>query len=168
MKTSHWRSRDMLPKAFWDKVQINPNGCWLWTGAIDTQGYGRIARTPFGQKAAKVHRLIFEHVHGAIPNGAHICHTCHRQACINPNHLYAGTAQSNMDDKMKAGRHRTTRGAECSWSKLDDAKVLEIRRLAKAGENWTKLGYLFGVSESNIRQIVTRKSWKHLPEEVPA
>ena len=46
-----------------------------------------------------VHRVAYITTRGRIPLGARILHLCHRRSCIQPSHLYAGTAQDNQKDK---------------------------------------------------------------------
>lgn len=89
---------------FWKKVAItsNPSRCWEWTAGKTFGGYGQfqINQSPF-----KSHRIAYSLAHGAIPaERPFICHTCDNPACCNPNHLFAGTAEDNMQDMLKKGR----------------------------------------------------------------
>lgn len=76
-------------------------GCWLWTGAWNGEGYGLFRHTK------RVHRFSYELHHGPIPDGLFVCHRCHVPACVNPDHLYAGTHTQNMLDRR--GRPRRQR-----------------------------------------------------------
>jgi hypothetical protein len=67
--------------------------CLLWTGARDKRGYGRI-RTD-GQLLL-VHRAVYEHFFGPIPDGLQIDHLCRNPPCANPAHLEAVTCQENL------------------------------------------------------------------------
>lgn len=88
-----------------------PNsGCWLWVGATTTHRNftrGMISRRNKNEYAA---RISFELHKGPIPVGRIVCHRCNNAMCVNPEHLYPGTYQSNTDDMMRAGRHRPGRG----------------------------------------------------------
>lgn len=79
-------------------------GCWLWTGALTKFGYGSLG--VMGRRGLKAHRVSFSAFHGPIPEGMCICHTCDVRSCVNPNHLYAGTMQDNINDRERRGRSR--------------------------------------------------------------
>jgi len=69
-------------------------GCWNWTGKVGLKGYGILPR-PF--KGA--HRWIYEQIHGEINNPKlYVCHKCNNKLCVNPDHLYLGTAKDNARD----------------------------------------------------------------------
>ncbi len=73
------------------------NKCWIWNG-YKCQGYGGYGDIP-------AHRLSYKLFNDTkISNGKLICHKCDNPLCINPNHLYEGTAQDNMNDMKKRGR----------------------------------------------------------------
>lgn len=68
------------------------------------------------------HRRVWKLVNGPIPDKMCICHKCDNKGCINPEHLWIGTQQDNMDDMVTKGRDR--RG---SYKILSDKQVKEIR-----------------------------------------
>ena len=55
-------------KRFWTKVEKDDDkGCWLWIGAKNDSGYGKLT---FGNKRAyRAHRLSYEMKYGLIPEG---------------------------------------------------------------------------------------------------
>jgi hypothetical protein len=85
-----------LPERFWSKVSVQPNECWLWTGAPDKDGYGSFSRNGRNRRA---HRVSYEALVGPIAAGFetdHLCHTrdescdgsrCLHRRCVNPSHL---------------------------------------------------------------------------------
>lgn len=85
---------------FYNKVN-KTNSCWLWTGALTKGGYGKIN---INKKFISTHRLSWELVNGEIPKGLHVCHTCDVRSCVNPEHLWLGTAKDNAMDREKKGR----------------------------------------------------------------
>ena len=103
-------------------------------------------------------------MYGPIPDGLHVLHRCDNRICINPDHLFLGTALDNMAD-MKA-KQRARRGDRHPMSKLTDDKVREIRRLYTQGDVSQKaLGQAFGVRAGTIGDIVRRERWAWLPDE---
>ena len=83
-----------------ERTTPEPNtGCLLWLGNVTTCGYPRI-----GKAQAKVTRLVLSQSLGRDIDGLYACHRCDQPSCINPAHLYAGTALDNMRDKVLRGR----------------------------------------------------------------
>ena len=82
---------------FLAKVDKQPNGCWLWTGAKTKSGYGMFRELPAsaGGKAEPAHRWAYKHWVGPIPDGYTIDHKCRVISCVEPEHLEAVTAQDN-------------------------------------------------------------------------
>ena len=75
-----------------------PNsGCWLWLGRCDGKGYGRFNNT-------MVHRLSYLAARGPISAGLLVLHKCDVPGCINPDHLFLGTALDNARDRDRKGR----------------------------------------------------------------
>ena len=62
--------------------------CFVWTGATDTDGYGR-HRVPTGGTggSALVHRYIYQKAIGDIPPDITVDHACSNRACCNLRHL---------------------------------------------------------------------------------
>lgn len=84
---------------FWRCVTVTP-GCWLWTGEITHQGYGRMSvktDARFTQKgSAPAHVVSYRLNVGEIPEGLVIDHRCFVKNCVNPAHLEAVTQQVNI------------------------------------------------------------------------
>lgn len=69
--------------------------CWLWTGAVNCEGYARIRVLGDSSKWA-IHRASYEAFVGPIPDGLTIDHLCRNPGCINPAHLEAVTMEENI------------------------------------------------------------------------
>lgn len=61
-------------------------GCWLWIGAISTNGYGKF----YGHdgRTWNAHRWALLHIGGqALDPDLTVDHLCRTRACVNPDHL---------------------------------------------------------------------------------
>ena len=100
-------ARRMNPdQRFLARVSIpsDPSACQEWMGARDPHGYG-IAR--IGDTLVRAPRYAWTRVHGPIPAGKVICHTCDNPPCVNVDHLWIGTQGENVRDAMAKGRRAT-------------------------------------------------------------
>jgi hypothetical protein len=80
-----------LPARFWAKVQVAESGCWEWTGACNSKGYGCTRIGGRTGKTVSTHRLVLDD----IPDGMHVDHLCQVKVCCNPAHLEIVTARVN-------------------------------------------------------------------------
>ena len=72
--------------------EVDENGCWVWPGAKQPNGYGRIT---VGGRARFVHRVAYVEFVGPIPDGLVVDHVCRNRACFNPEHLRCCTQGEN-------------------------------------------------------------------------
>jgi hypothetical protein len=78
--------------------------CWVWTGPLKPDGYGRLTRN---HRAVYAHRYAYELWVGPIPSGLELDHLCLTKACVRPDHLEPVTKLENMQRSWKL-RARTT------------------------------------------------------------
>jgi hypothetical protein len=76
-------------------------GCWEWRAAKTKKGYGLFC---VASKLIYAHRFSFEAYKGEITTGLFVCHRCDNKSCVNPNHLFLGSAKDNSEDMVKKGR----------------------------------------------------------------
>lgn len=164
--------RKPVEDRFWSKVdKLDSNSCWLWTGARVQKGYGSF-RVSYRRKFVTTHRFSWELHYGPIPDGMHVLHKCDTPQCVRPDHLFLGTNQDNIIDKISKGRQScgeaiaaTKRGELNPASKLKTIQVVEIRRrYASGGVTYKKLAEEYRVTLQTIGKIVKRVRWRNLQE----
>lgn len=95
-------ARTIPLKAKLIRFRIAEGACWIWQGAKNKKGYG-FTSLPGGKKIT-AHRASYIVFRGEIPTGMLVCHKCDNPSCVNPDHLFLGTAQDNTSDMIKKGR----------------------------------------------------------------
>ena len=129
--------------------------CHNWIGSKTSYGYGVIHDN---KKRLCAHRVALELKIGK-PLRFNALHKCDNRACVNPDHLFEGTQRENNLDAMRKGRMVVPVNI---GRKLDDDRVLEIRRLSSLGLSQRKLAARFGVSQRTIGFIVRNELWKNV------
>ena len=145
---------------FWPKVCMRgPDDCWEWLAGTNGRGYGFFY---INGKQLLAHRVSWEMVNGSIPDGLDVLHDCDNGLCINPRHLHLGTQAQNAKEAVARGLMLSA-GELNPNSKLREAEILEIRRLASTGRlSQRNLAAIFRVGPPTINGIVTDKTWRHL------
>ena len=143
---------------FWNKIIKYASGCWHWNGCI-VRGYGQIR---WQGKLIYVHRLSWIIHNGSIPVGMMVCHKCDTPICVNPDHLFLGTAKDNGADK--ANKHRAARllGEQNPYAKLTAFQAIQAKAGHANGESCTSIARRFHVDRTTISKIVNGVNWKHL------
>ena len=80
-------------------------GCWEWGKGTSSYGYGCVFRNKI-ESGRVAHRLSYVIFVAPIPKGLFVCHHCDNPKCINPKHLFLGTAKDNSEDMVSKGRGR--------------------------------------------------------------
>ncbi len=151
----------MFPEnAIWNQVFRHRIMCFrecvLWLGARTPKGYGRL---DYKSKSYSAHRLSWTLINGETQ--LDVLHTCDVRHCIRLEHLYTGTNQDNVDDKVNKGRQLV--GTRNGQSVLTEQDVKMILQKAETGKyTQTELAHEFGVSQSLISLIVLKKAWRHI------
>ena len=82
-----------LPATMQNKIRIDGD-CWIWTGAVNNQGYGSAAAGGHN-RSMLAHRKAYEATRGPIPAGLTIDHLCRQKLCQNVNHMEIVTRAEN-------------------------------------------------------------------------
>lgn len=85
------------------RVVKQPDGCWIWRGALNEGGYG-IVQLGRGIGTDRTHRVVYRAMVGEIPAGLTLDHLCHRPACVNPAHLDPVTRTENTLRQWAVGK----------------------------------------------------------------
>lgn len=166
-----------------------PTECWPWRGYVMKNGYGRFGRTPpiVGLEVVKVlaHRMAWMFANGDIPDATMVLHRCDNRCCVNPAHLFLGSAADNTSDMIAKGRHShgarhfarrhpdrfvenvtsgisKRSGSNHYAAKLTEAAVVRIRELHAGGHSLRSIARQFGVTDANIAAVVSRRTWRHV------
>jgi len=141
---------------FWSRVdKRGPDECWPWLGSVDKDGYGQIW-DGFAGKSLRAHTLSAE-LHLGKRNGRLVCHSCDNPQCSNPAHLFFGTQQDNMADKV--AKKRQAVGEMQGNSKLTESQVEEIRK--RREDSYKTLCAEFNLVPSTVYRIWRGQSWAY-------
>lgn len=159
-------TRKPVAERFWAKVvKRGAEDCWVWSGNTSSCGYGRLRLGGKNDPQVSTHRFSYELANGPIEGGLYVLHRCDNRACVNPGHLFLGTAKDNIDDCLSKGRG----GGQFSTGhdprrvpkpkKLTTEQVLSIRRDDRQHRT---IAADYGVDRSLISHIKRRKTWAHV------
>jgi hypothetical protein len=81
---------------FWRKVEVIPNGCWLWTAGKFSNGYGCFYLGGKPRRNALAHCFSYEHFVDRVPVDRELDHLCRVRHCVNPQHLEPVTRSENL------------------------------------------------------------------------
>lgn len=137
-------------------IPVPESGCWLWTGAVDDCGYGRIAVNKINRTAHRISWLLHK---GDIPKNMCVCHVCDVPSCVNPNHLFLGTHASNMKDRDEKGRGYVPHGTQHGKCKLNETEVINIFNDPR---HRTEIANDYDITKENVTAIKSGRTWKYL------
>ena len=137
-----------------DALRQQTDECICVPGKLDFGGYSVL---PFKGKLQGAHRVALILHAGVDMKGMHACHKCNVRNCVNPRHLYFGSAKEN-------GRDRVISGSVSK--KLTPHQVAEVFTKAKNGHTSKSLAKEYGVSRAAIQAIMSRRSWSAVTENL--
>jgi hypothetical protein len=149
---------------FNQKWKINEKtGCWDWQATKFPSGYGVFYLKHKGQLINRAHRASYILHCGDIPKSKFICHTCDNPSCVNPEHLWAGTAKENKLDCILKGRAKYAKGSKLKTAKLNERQVDFIKMILQLNVcTQEQLANVFNVSRGAISYISRGRNWKHV------
>lgn len=167
---------DNIKKRFESKILLGMlDGCHYWTGQVDSCGYGvfHIKNSKFS-----AHRISYIINKGDLKNLL-VCHSCDNPSCVNPDHLFLGTHQDNMNDmkrkkraigivrKMRSYKYVSSFNINCTPSsrkrlKLCRISALVIRDANKIGLRTKDIARYFNAGLATIRDVVSGRTWHNV------
>lgn len=148
------------PLKFWSKVNLaEPDQCWNWKRS--TWGFRReYGKTMLNGKIMSAHVAAYLIAVGPVPDGFEVCHKCDNGLCCNPQHLWLGTHQQNMQDRENKFRRPRDRGEANVRAKLTWDDVTLIREQLAVGIPRKYVAETFHVTTTTIRGIELNLHWK--------
>jgi hypothetical protein len=150
-------------------IKDETTGCWVWQGKSrsgSSQLYGRIK---VNKKAVPAHRFSWEiHNNQKVPNGMFVLHRCDNPECVNPDHLFVGTHQNNMDDKVAKNRQAKgdcfknrnhAKGERNGLSKLTEQQVIKIFQDQRSQRVIAKD---HNITQAAVWAIKNKRTWSYL------
>jgi DNA-binding transcriptional regulator YiaG len=167
-----WLDRYAIPE---------PNsGCYLWTKYVGRWGYGAVKRNGSVQLA---HRVAWELRHGPPPQDMFVCHKCDVPSCVNPDHLFLGTALDNAADRNSKGRQsRGDRHSAAAKTGIVRSTNRQTKASARRGEanpnailtagqvkairadtrSQRVIAQHYGIGQQQVQRIKARRRWGHI------
>jgi len=156
----------MTPEDRFDRMhrKDGANGCWLWTGTVDQDGYGIFTGQYDGIVYRRAHRYSWAfHSKGHVPQGMFVCHRCDTPGCVNPEHLWLGTVSENHEDMDEKGRRRMAHCGEMSPRAI--LKEADIEKIFVDPRPYAVISQEYNVAVTTITSVKNRVSWKHVKAE---
>ncbi len=139
-------------KRFWKRVRVT-DGCWEWTGCLDSRGYGQVRLKDKYLIASRVAWALTRS--GGMPDKRSlVCHKCDVPRCVNPDHLFLGTQKDNMADC--AEKNRISRLGTAWKLHGDEAKLLQ-RMYESNKYTLYRLAQMFGVHTATVIRSVKQR-----------
>lgn len=139
-------------------IEREPDQCWNWTGALfQKTNYGQFF---YDNKTVLAHRFAFLLKDPKFDQEQFVLHTCDNRWCVNPNHLYLGDHDKNMEDMTD--RDRQAKGESNGDSVLKDEDVRDIFDLQSKGHSQRAIARLVGISQATVWNVLNKKNWTHV------
>lgn len=126
------------------------DGCWIWNGPRDADGYGITYITGKCWRAS-----------GDIPTDQCVLHRCDNPPCVRPDHLFVGSHSVNALDAFAKGRRVAPR-PNCLFT---EEQVIQIRKRYQFRDpknNCTAIASDLGVKKHAVWEVVSRRSYNHI------
>lgn len=126
---------------------IKLDGCWSWSGAKSTYGYGVMGGDGRGASPVTAHRVAWSLFRGELRSDEHLMHLCHNPECSNPAHLAIGSMRENLRTSFVVGRLQR---------KIPLEAMPSIWKRRQAGETLQAIGDTYGCTKQAIKHMIRK------------
>ena len=150
-------------KKYTDKTSVTE--CWKWQSHCNDQGYAMLSIGGRKGLYARASRISWYLKFGSFDENLYVCHKCDNPSCVNPNHLFLGSAKDNTQDMIRKNRDSEPPqfyGEEVTNHKLMTEEVYDIYNSSLPIK---ELAEIYNVSKNTIYRIKKGESWPHLKLE---
>lgn len=140
---------ESLPATLQAKIIFEPcltpglaGKCWVWQTGLNEDGYGRVDWV--GLRNRMAHKVVYQLLVGAIPEGLETDHLCRVHSCVNPAHLEMVTHKENLARGFGVGVHNAAR-THCCWGHeftAENTYHVQNRRRCRPCQNIRQHAYL--------------------------
>lgn len=144
-------------------IPENTANCWIYKTNQKPRKHNLIYGTMYlNGKNIGAHRFSYEQFIGKIPEKYMVLHRCDNSTCVNPTHLFLGSANDNMQDKIKKGRMKVARGESHGNTNLTNNQVKEIKDKLRAGIKRRPIATQYNATLHQIGKIARGERWGHI------
>lgn len=155
-------------------IPTTPEACWRWGGSVSSDGYGSFKACGKTWRAPRLAVARFGLAALDSLKGLLVCHRCDNPICVNPGHLFVGSASDNAVDAMAKGRvkgtfkigdlHRRSvlpnkerEALRRLWRDFGEFELFNRHDKSRDKLTFKHLADLCGISDATVRSIVYRR-----------
>jgi hypothetical protein len=135
-------------------IKQEDSECWGFANAGDKNGYPQTTGSKHCKQLGltRAHQVAWYVHNGRIPEDKIVCHTCDNPWCVNPDHLFLGTWNDNVQDMVAKGRYIHPKVYGHHSYKITKAMAEEIKALHKK-KTCFEVAEIYGLSFSVVCRV---------------
>lgn len=137
---------------FKTRIVVRDSGCHEYILDVNEPTYPSVS-IGHGKHIA-AHRYMWMIENGLIPEDLFVLHTCDNMRCCRIDHLFLGTQQDNMTDKVSKGRQASRANGKINNLKLSADQAETAKEHRRQGRSITQLAEDFNVAWATMHNIV--------------